>query len=68
MSEEALQKFPRQLHERDLFNSDEYRELCNRSGQMMNRFGMLLCTKETKDFMTGYAGIVRNWMIRTGRR
>ena len=38
MSEEALQKFPRQLHERDLFNSDEYRELCNRSGQMMNRF------------------------------
>ena len=31
-------------------------------------FGMLLCTKETKDFMTGYAGIVRNWMIRTGRR
>lgn len=32
MSEEALQKFPRQLHERDLFNSDEYRELCNRSG------------------------------------
>ena len=25
MSEEALQKFPRQLHERDLFNSDEYR-------------------------------------------
>ena len=38
MSEEALQKFPRQLHERDLFDSDEYRELCNRSGQMMNRF------------------------------
>lgn len=38
MSEEALQPFPRLLHERDLFCSDEYRELCDRSGRMMNRF------------------------------
>lgn len=38
MSEEALQAFPRSLRERDLFNSDEYRELCNRSGKMMSRF------------------------------
>lgn len=37
LSEEALQAFPRILRERDLFNSDEYRELCNRAGGMMFR-------------------------------
>lgn len=30
MSEDALRAFPRSLRERDLFNSDEYREMCNR--------------------------------------
>lgn len=68
MSEEALQKFPRQLHERDLFDSDEYRELCNRSGQMMNRFWDTALYKGDRGLHDGYAGIVRNWMIRTGRQ
>lgn len=38
MSEEALQAFPRNLRERDVFNSDEYKELINKSNGMMSRF------------------------------
>lgn len=38
MSEDALWAFPRSLRERDLFNSDEYREMCNKAGGMMSQF------------------------------
>jgi len=41
MSEEALQEFPRNLRERDLFNSDEYKALMNKAGGMMSRFWSL---------------------------
>lgn len=38
MSEDALQAFPRSLYERDIFNSDEYKALANKTGGMMSRF------------------------------
>jgi hypothetical protein len=38
MSEEALKDFPRNLLERDIFSSDEYRKLINQSSSMMNTF------------------------------
>ncbi len=38
MSEEALKDFPRNLLERDIFSSDEYRKLVNQSSSMMNAF------------------------------
>lgn len=38
MSEDALRAFPRNLRERDIYNSDEYRELCNKAGNMMSKF------------------------------
>ena len=38
MSEEALKDFPRNLLERDIFSSDEYRKLINQSSNMMNAF------------------------------
>ena len=38
MSEDALRAFPRSLRERDLLNSDEYREMCNKAGGMMSQF------------------------------
>lgn len=38
MSEDALQDFPKNLRERDLFNSDEYKELINKSNAMMSRY------------------------------
>lgn len=38
MSEDALQPFPRNLRERDLYNSDEYKELTTKAGNMMSRF------------------------------
>lgn len=38
MSGDALQSFPRCLHERDIFNSDRYRELCGKTDAMMSQF------------------------------
>nr|WP_291528804.1 sialate O-acetylesterase [Bacteroides sp. UBA939] len=38
MSEDALQAFPKNLRERDIYNSDEYKALVNRAGGMMSRF------------------------------
>lgn len=38
MSEEALQDFPKNLRERDLYNSDEYKALVGKAGSMMGRF------------------------------
>lgn len=38
MSEEALRDFPKKLRERDIFHSDEYRELVNKANGMMSRF------------------------------
>lgn len=38
MSEEALQAFPVNLRERDIFNSDAYRELINKSNTLMSGF------------------------------
>lgn len=36
MSEDALQDFPRILHERDVFHSDEYKTLINKSHNIMS--------------------------------
>lgn len=38
MSEDALQAFPKNLRERDIYNSDEYKALMNKAGGMMSRF------------------------------
>ncbi|MCD8237669.1 MAG: sialate O-acetylesterase [Prevotellaceae bacterium] len=38
MSEDALRDFPRNLRERDIYNSDEYRDLCNKAENMMSGF------------------------------
>jgi hypothetical protein len=38
MSEDALQEFPKNLRERDIYNSDEYKVLMNKAGGMMSRF------------------------------
>ena len=41
MSEDALQAFPKNLRERDIYNSDEYKALMNKAGGMMSRFWSL---------------------------
>lgn len=53
MSEEVLQKFLCQLYECDLFNLDEYCELCNCLGQMMNCFWDIVLYKGDWGFYDG---------------
>jgi len=38
MSEDALQAFPKNLRERDIFNSDEYKALANKAGDLLSHF------------------------------
>lgn len=45
MSEEALQDFPKNLRERDLYNSDEYKALVSKAGSLMGRFWNLALYK-----------------------
>lgn len=60
MSEDALQAFPKNLRERDIYNSDEYKALMNKAGGMMSRFWSLSLYKVMKAFMLRLNGMNRN--------
>lgn len=60
MSEDALQAFPKNLRERDIYNSDEYKALMNKAGGMMSRFWSLSLYKGDEGLHAPVNGMNRN--------